>query len=211
MNRSVLQISLLAAALGTALAVAPGQLGWRSFSVAAQTPNPWASVDRTGLANAIAAIEQATGGKVLEIRFQALKGVIGYDAVVAKNGAISHVHIAAALPRKTVVIAEHDRPAWMVNWILKADMKSIQKAKVSLTDAVLSAEKIAGAPAVDAGLAKPLTADNAVLAYNIEVIKDGQPQRIVLDAETGSRIENPDSLLDTWSPEEALYQSLRKT
>ncbi|MDB5459343.1 MAG: hypothetical protein JWO72_1084, partial [Caulobacteraceae bacterium] len=59
MNRSVLQISLLAAALGTALAVAPGQLGWRSFSVAAQTPNPWASVDRTGLANAIAAIEQA--------------------------------------------------------------------------------------------------------------------------------------------------------
>ncbi len=147
---------------------------------------------------------------MLEIRFGYRSGVVGYDAVVAKNAVISHVHISAAPPHKVVAVAETDRPAWMVSWILKADMRSIQRAKLSLTDAVAKAEQITGAPAVDAALAKPLTADNAVLAFNVEVIKNGKPQRIVIDAVTGDTIANPDPLLDTWSPEEALYHSLPK-
>jgi hypothetical protein len=209
MKASLLRRTLLAGGLALVTPALVGQ-GLPSSATAAETNNPWASVDRTNLTDAIAAIEQASGGKVLEIRFNYRPGVVGYDAVVAKNAVISHVHIAAAPPHKVVAIAETDRPAWMVNWILKADMRSIQQAKLPLTDAVAKAEQIAGAPAVDAGLAKPLTGDNAVLAYNVEVIKDGKPRRIVIDAMTGDSIANPDSLLDTWSPEEALYHSRPK-
>ena len=52
--------------------------------------------------------------------------------------------------------------------------------------------------------------DNAVLAYNVELIKDGKPKRVVIDAVTGLPIANPEPLLDPWTPEKALYESLHK-
>jgi hypothetical protein len=50
-----------------------------------------------------------------------------------------------------------------------------------------------------------------VLAYNIEIVKDGRPQRIVIDAETGQTIANPEPLLEAWKPEDALMRSLHIT
>jgi hypothetical protein len=207
MNRASLTITALVALLGAAMPLGPGRI---ASAASSQAQNPWANVTDTGLTDAIAAIEETTGGKVLEIRFHNDPVAVDYDAVVGKGPVISHVHIAAAPEHKVAVIAETNVPVWMVNWVLRADMASIQKAKLSLTEAVRKAQQMTAAPAVDAGIAKPLTADNAVLAYNIEVVKNGKPQRVVIDAQTGDRIANPDALLDTWSPEEALYQSLRK-
>jgi hypothetical protein len=191
------------------LAAAPWTLVHAQPAVVAVVDNPWTLVTKQTLPIAIAAAEKFSGGRVLEMRFRARSGVLGFDAVIAKDGAFSHLRID--IPSNVVtVIAETELPEWMANWVLKADAKSLEKAKLHLVDAVLKAEEIADAPAVDAGIAKPLTGSNAVLAYDVEVIKDGRPERVVIDAVTGLKIANPQSLLDTWTPEEALYQSLKK-
>jgi uncharacterized membrane protein YkoI len=99
----------------------------------------------------------------------------------------------------------------MAPWSLRADRKSILKAKVRLSDAVIQAEQIRHGVAVDAGLAQPLSGGNDVLAYNIEVVENGRPRRVVIDAQTGERIADPQPLLQGWTPEEALMQSLKMT
>jgi hypothetical protein len=171
--------------------------------------SPWKLVTKKTLPLAIVAVEKFSGGRVLEIRFRARNGVPGFDAVVAKDGAFSHLRIDIPSNVATV-IDETEIPAWMAGWVLKADARSLQQAKLHLADAVLKAEEIADAPAVDAGIAKPLTGENSVLAYDIEVIRDDRPERMAIDAVTGQKIANPDSLLETWTPEKALYESLKK-
>jgi hypothetical protein len=171
--------------------------------------NPWNLVDKQTLPLAIAAVEKSSGGRVLEIRFRVLRGAPGFDAVVAKSGAFSHLRIA--IPSNTVAeISEVDIPDWMANWVLKADAGSLAQAKLHLVDAVEKAEQITDGAAVDAGVAAPLTADNRVLAYDVEVIKSEKPVRLAIDASTGDPIANPDALLASWTPEKALYESLKK-
>jgi hypothetical protein len=202
-------------ALLIATAAAAGQLATGSGSpayaqpVAAAVNNPWKLVDKQTLPLAIAAAEAFSGGRVLEIRFGVHHGVPGFDAVVAKAGAFGHVRIDLPSNRATT-IAETEIPSWMADWLLKADARSLAKAKLRLSDAVRVAEKMANAPAVDAGVAKPLTGDNAVLAYDVEVIRGGRPQRVVIDAITGQKIADPQPLLQGWTPEQALYDSMRK-
>jgi hypothetical protein len=38
----------------------------------------------------------------------------------------------------------------------------------------------------------------------------GKPDRVVIDAVTGQAIADPEPLLDAWTPEKELYESLRK-
>jgi hypothetical protein len=182
-------------------------------AMAAQAPvDARAAVTATMLPDAVDAIERATGGKVLEIRFEHRHGIIGWDAVVTKQDVISQVNIAAQPGARVVVIAEANLPAWMATWRLRADRKSIfsPRVKVRLSDAIRKAEAIGGGPAIDAGLAKPLAADNDVLAYNIELLVPGKTQRVVINAETGNVIENPDVLLDPWTPEKEFTRSVEK-
>lgn len=170
--------------------------------------DPWANQTNTSLTDAIAAVEDAIGGKILEIRF--LKGIgKGYEAVVAKKHELINVR-ENPLTKHVTVITVEETPAWMLDWKLRADIRSIEKAKVPLAEAVKTAEAIAHAPAIDAGLAKPLTPDNAVLAYNIEVAKNGKPERVVIDATTNSVIANPDGLLDPWTPEKLVEKTVQE-
>jgi uncharacterized membrane protein YkoI len=171
--------------------------------------SPWKLVTKESLPRAIRAFEAYGGGRVLEVRFGAHGNVPGYDAVVAKDGAFSHLSVD--IPANVVtVIKEAEIPAWMASWVLKADAKSLDHAKLHLADGVAKAEDIADAPAVDAGIAAPLSGENAVLAYNVELIKNSGPARVVIDAVTGQPIANPDAIVDTWTPEKALYASLKK-
>jgi uncharacterized membrane protein YkoI len=175
----------------------------------AAATNPWALVSATALGATVQAIEAATGGKVLEIRWgMAADGTLVWQAVVAKGDTISRMTIGA--DGRAMVVAETDVPEWTAEWTLRADKTSIQRAKVPLADAVAMAARMTGGIPVDAGVAKPLTGTNAVLAYNIEVIVDGRPQRVVIDAVTGQKIADPQSLLDAWSPEEAFMKTLEK-
>ena len=91
----------------------------------------------------------------------------------------------------------------------RAYMKSIAKAEVPLTAAILQAEEAEDAPAIAAGLASPLSPTTAVLAYNIELIRGDRPVRVAIDAQTGRRIANPEALYESWTPTELARRAIR--
>jgi len=192
---------LTAAAAGGLLLAGPGAA---AFAQPAE-PAPGAAapaaptMTNTTLTQAIAAAEQASGGKVVEIRYRLAGGAPGFDAVAAKGAAFSHLRIAVP-SNKVTPVRQSDIP-WRGDWRLKADAKDLSTAKLSLSDAVTRAEQITGGPASAAGVAAPLTGDNAVLAYNVKLDNDNGPRRVVIDAVTGERIENP-SAFEDWAPPE---------
>ena len=71
--------------------------------------------DQNTLVNAIQAIEQSTGGKVLDIRFSNAKGVPAYHAVVLKTGQI-HFFQLAELSKNIIELDASSTPVWMLNW-----------------------------------------------------------------------------------------------
>lgn len=149
------------------------------------------------LVNAIRAIEQGTGGKVTEIRFSETNGLPGYHAVVSKEGRIEFIHIQ----ERTAKIVEIDvasGPAWMLKWRDRSDVHFAQGANVSLSAAVLTAERSKnGAPAVAAGIARSASNPTSdVQAYNVMLDIDGSARRVAVDDSTGEIISNPGALTD---------------
>ena len=66
---------------------------------------------------------------------------------------------------------------------------SIVKAEVPLEQAIIKVEALANAPAIDAGVAKPLSGTNAVLAYFVETAKGKSRGHFAVDAMTGAFVE----------------------
>lgn len=159
-------------------------------------------VSTGALAQAIAAAEKSSGGRVVEIRYRNRAGVPGFDAVAAKGTTFSHLRID--IPSNKVTAISQSEIPWRATWELKADAKSLTKAKVSLAQAVAKAEKLSGSPAVDAGVAAPLEVGSDIKGYNVEVMQDGAPQRVVIDSSSGERISNPGPFLEPWEPEKSL-------
>lgn len=155
-------------------------------------------VNNATLTQAIAAAEKSSGGKVVEIRYRPVGNAAGFDAVVAKGGDLGHVRVDVP-SNKVSAVDEKDVP-WRQGWALKTDAKDLAKAKLSLSDAVVQAEKMTGGPAAAAGVAAPLTGDNAVLAYNVKLYKGDSPRRVVIDAVSGAPIANP-SAFEDWAPD----------
>src|SRR5258708_10024253 len=150
------------------------------------------------LRQAVEALEHGTGGKVLEIRLADEPGEISFDAVIAKGEDLLDMHIAGVNDTVTSIdIAQ--LPEWMVGRKLTEYMRSIYKVKLPLADAIGMAERKAKEPAVGGGLSEPSSVSNAVLAYNVEVMKGQKRERIALDAITGAPIANPDQLYEEWS------------
>jgi uncharacterized membrane protein YkoI len=151
------------------------------------------------LSHAVQALESKTGGKVLEVRLSDEPGDPAFDAVIVKGDDLLYMHIAA--PSDAVTSIEIKQlPEWMVGRELTAYMKSIQQARVPLARAISIAERSANSPAIGAGLAAPLSGTNAVLAYNVEMMKAGKRERIAIDAISGAPIANPDGLYASWTP-----------
>jgi hypothetical protein len=158
-----------------------------------------ADIPGTALPNAVSALEDSTGGQVLEIRFVDEVGHERFESVVAQPNEVIYMAVNPVTEDVTQ-IAVRELPAWMLNWKLTAYVRSIQKATVPLSKAVMDAEAQARAPAIGAGLAKPLTGANQVLAYNIELLTGGKRSRIAIDATNGAKIANPEELYETWTP-----------
>jgi len=145
------------------------------------------------LPTAIATIEAKTGGKVMDIRFVDAGGAPVYEAVVVTPGNVS----LARLDVGTGVVSGFDHGQvsdQSYDWEHQRDLRSFAKATTPLSTAVATVEQIAGAPAVNAGLAAPLTPDNDVLAYNIEIVKYGRVHRVAVDATTDQVIADPSAL-----------------
>jgi len=151
------------------------------------------------LAHATQVMEQDTGGKVLDIRLADEKGDPVFEAAIAKDDEVVYVSIASVTDSVTAIKVS-ELPPWLMNYKLEAYMKSIHAAKVPLTEAILKAEKEAKAPAIGAGIAKPLGSSNAVLAYYIETIKGKKRQLLAVDARNGAMIANPEAVYEHWTP-----------
>jgi uncharacterized membrane protein YkoI len=175
----------------------PAQTGAAVQTEAAQTEA--ADMSGPSLAKAVDALEAATGGKVLEIRFVDEKGHERFESVVAKPDGVIYMAVNP-VSEDVTEIAIKKLPAWMLNWKLTEYVKSIEKANLPLSKVVAQAEAQAKAPAIGAGLARPLSGANQVLAYNVELLKDGKRERIAIDATSGAKIANPDELYVPWTP-----------
>lgn len=170
-----------------------------SLGQADAAPRASPAVTKTSLTAAIAALEQGTGAKVLEIRLADDKGRERFESVVAKGDEIMYLSVNTETEGFTKIEVK-ELPPWMLSWKMSDYVRSVEQAKIPLADAVSAAESFGNAPAIGAGLAKPLSGTNEVLAYNIELMKDRRRENIAIDATTGAKIANPEELYEPWSP-----------
>ena len=187
--------------IGTAI-VFPSLLLHGTVSAAPQLTEHWEpltaiknlDVTATSLPKAITAIETKTRGKVMNIRLESDgSGTPVYDAVVVTPSAVG---VARFYTRtgKVSGIGDDKTSDQRLKWEQLGDVKSFGKATTPLSKAITTVEQIAGAPAINAGLAKRLTPSDDVLAYNIEVLKDGRTERIAVDANSDEVIADPGAL-----------------
>ena len=180
---------LLFAALAGAQGVA--QPGYSKSGVANFHGN------QNSLVHAIHAIQQSTGGRVVEIRYTDAGGVPGYHAVLVKHGRIQFMRIGE-LSSNAVAVDVSSRPVWMLKWRGKKDVHLAERARVHLAQAIRTAEQAhSGAPAIAAGIARSASdPDSEVHAYNVLLDVDGSVHRVAVDDSTGEVIANPGALAD---------------
>src|SRR6516165_9638987 len=145
---------LIVAAAGSLAAAVPAVA--QSVSM-----RPYPHLDLTGfsggagaLPKAVTNIETTTGGRVIEIRYNNVSGVPGYDVVVAKGPQVKFQRYSKQ-GGKPIDLTEKTTPTWMLDWQAKSSVSIGEKAKVRLADAIRTAESSkGGAPAVAAGIAR---------------------------------------------------------
>jgi uncharacterized membrane protein YkoI len=145
------------------------------------------------LPHAIAALETKTGGKVMDIRYESDSGQPVYDAVVVTPHEVGVARIYGETGKPSGM-PDDEFSIGSLDWKQRNDVTSFEKATVPLSTAIENVEQLSGGHVVDAGLAKPLTPDSDVLAYNVEYTSDGTLHTLAIDATTGEVIANPGAL-----------------
>ncbi|MGO9935153.1 MAG: hypothetical protein ACLPV8_25525 [Steroidobacteraceae bacterium] len=147
------------------------------------------------LVNSIRAAEQASGGKVLDIRFSNAKGVPAYHMVIVKGGQIQFFRVEE-LSQNLIAIDASSKPVWMLKWRGKTEVQFAKQASVSLTQAIRTAEQSKnGAPAVAAGIARSAAnPDSDVQAYTVLLDVRGTVQSVSIDVSNGEVISDPSAL-----------------
>lgn len=140
-------------------------------------------------------IESANGGRVAAITYDNVAGTPGYAAVVLNGSDVRFWRLDN--PNSDVVeLTGASVPSWMLNWKAQRRANAVSVAKVSLADAIRTAEASKrGAPAVVAGIARSAANPTSeVQAYMIGILKDGRLERVAVNSQSGRPIENPEAL-----------------
>jgi uncharacterized membrane protein YkoI len=177
---------------------------WANIALAQQVSQPsFTNADISAfhgndntLVNAIALIEQSTGGKVIDIRFSnTTNGMPGYNVVIVKAAQVQFFHFEERSKHVTELDAS-SKPVYMLNWRGKSDVHFAQQAPVSLSTAIQTAEQSQpGAPAMAAGIARSASnPDSDVHAYNVLLNRGGSVKRVAVDSATGQVISDPSAL-----------------
>ena len=186
---------LALAAIGSLAAAAPSL---------AQTlkVNQDINIDVTGfsgdpkiLSDMVTKIESLNGGRVAAITFDNVAGAPGYTAIVLNGSDVRFWRLDS--PTSDVVeLIGASIPSWMLNWKAQRRANAVKVAKVSLADAIRTAEASKkGAPAVVAGIARSAANPTSdVQAYMIGILKDGRLERVAVNSQSGRPIENPEAL-----------------
>ena len=160
------------------------------------------SIDVTGfsgdpniLPDLVTHIEALNGGRVAAITFDNVAGAPGYTAIVLNGSDVRFWRLDN--PTSDVVeLIGASIPSWMLNWKAQRRANAVKVAKVSLADAIRTAEASKkGAPAVVAGIARSAANPTSdVQAYMIGILKDGRLERVAVNSQSGRPIENPEAL-----------------
>jgi hypothetical protein len=153
------------------------------------------SGDKNALPDAVGAIEAASGGRVVEIRYNNVAGAPGYDVVVAKGSQVNFQRFSKP-GGGLVTLTDKTEPDWMLEWPSRRDVSLVQKSRVSLADAIRTAEaNVPGAPTVAAGIAQSASGPvTDVHAYNVAVLRGDELRRVAIDADSGQLILDPGAL-----------------
>ena len=160
------------------------------------------SIDVTGfsgdpktLPDAVTHIESLNGGRVAAVTFNNVAGTPGYAAIVLKGSDVRFWRLDKPTSQ-AVELTGTSVPSWMLNSWDQRRAAAVKVAKVSLADAIRTAEASQqGAPAVVAGIARSASNPTSdVQAYMVGILKDGQLKRVAVNSQSGARIENPEAL-----------------
>jgi uncharacterized membrane protein YkoI len=151
--------------------------------------------DNNTLVNAVAAIEQSTAGKVIDIRFSSVNTTPGYNVVLVKGTQVQFFRFEGG-SKHVVELDASSKPIYMLNWQGKADVHFAQTAQVSLSTAIQTAEQShPGSPAMAAGIARSASnPESEVHAYNVLLNRGGSVKRVAIDSATGQEISDPSAL-----------------
>jgi uncharacterized membrane protein YkoI len=151
--------------------------------------------DPHALPNAVKAIEDQSGGRVAAIRYDNAAGVPSYDVVLEQGKQVKFQRYAMPI-KQGVELTDKTTPEWMLGWRDRREVGAVQTAKVSLVDAIRTAEASQeGAPAVAAGIARSASNPTAeVRAYNVTILRGGAEHRVAVDTDSGSVIADPGAL-----------------
>jgi hypothetical protein len=147
------------------------------------------------LPDAIMKVERATGGKVAEIRFDDSDGAPGYHVVVDRGNSVEFMHLDA-MSGRLLTMQDNVRPAWMLSWHDKAELRAVETARVPLAEAIVTAEQADGdAPAIAAGIARSAgDPQSDVHAYNVLIERNGGITRRAVDSATDNIIADAGTL-----------------
>jgi len=152
------------------------------------------SGDPTALPKAVHNIETLTSGRVVEIRYDNVQGVPGYDVVVAHGPNVKFQRFTRP-GSGPVELSEATTPAWMLNYRTQKNVSLASNAKIRLADAIHTASaSMGGAPAVAAGIAHGAAKQSHVHAYNVLLVRNGKQQRVAVNSDSGNVIANPQAL-----------------
>jgi hypothetical protein len=168
------------------------------------TVNPNFTIDVTGfsrdptiLPDAVSNIESLNRGRVAAIAYNNVAGTPGYGVILVANGGSDVTYWRLDKPTgQGVALTGASVPSWMLTWRHQKRATIVGDAKVSLADAIRTAEASkGGAPAVVAGIARSAAKPSSdVHAYMVGILKGGTLLPVAVDSDTGQRIENPEVL-----------------
>ena len=165
--------------------------------------NPNLVIDVTGfngdastLPSAVSNVETLSGGRVAAIAYNDVAGTPGYGVIILTQGSNVRFDRLDNPNSKAVEISQRSLEPWMSNWRNQRRAAVVATAKVSLADAIRTAEASEdGAPAVVAGVARSASNPTSdVHAYMIGILKNGDLRRVAVDSQTGAVIANPSAL-----------------
>jgi hypothetical protein len=160
------------------------------------------SIDVTGfsgdpktLPDMVTNIESLNGGRVAAITYDNVAGAPGYSAIVLKGEEVRFWRLDNPTSQAVELVGA-SVPAWMLTWRNQRRAAAVMAAKVSLADAIRTAEASEkGSPAVVAGIARSASNPTSeVQAYMVGLLKDGRLKRVAVDSKSGSPIANPEAL-----------------
>ena len=153
------------------------------------------SGDPSILPDAVTNIESLNGGRVAAITYNNVSGTPGYAVIVLKGSEVRYWRLDK--PKgKAVELTGASIPSWMLDWKQQRRATAVKAAKVSLADAIRTAEASQqGSPAVVAGIARSASNPTSdIQAYMVGILQNGRLVRVAVDSQSGSQIANPEAL-----------------